>query len=64
MPSGVYERPEPVPASYDALAVQVRVVSEARRARRARVVGGRPALRDSLRRLAEVAEALAESETV
>jgi hypothetical protein len=64
MPTGVYEREGrsvPAPASFDALAAQTRAVAEARRARRSGFVGGRPALQEALRRLAEVAEALADS---
>jgi hypothetical protein len=67
MPTGVYEREvraEPVPASFDALAAQTRAVAEARRARRDGFVGGRPALREALRQLAEVADALAESDAI
>lgn len=64
MPSGVYERPAPAPASFDALAAQTRAVAEARRARREGFVGGRPALREALRRLSEVATALAESDSL
>jgi hypothetical protein len=67
MPSGIYERQvraEPAPPSFDALAASVRAVTDARRARRGRHVGGRPALRDSLRRLADIAAALADSDAI
>lgn len=66
-PTGLYERDakaEPAPASFDSLASQTRAVAEARRARKGGFVGSRPALRDALHRLAEVATALAESDAI
>jgi hypothetical protein len=63
VPSGVYERPEPPPASFAALSTQVRSVANARRAhRQGGFVGARADLRESLRTLSKIAAALADSE--
>lgn len=69
MPTGVYKREGPIrlspaPPSFDALAASVRSVSDARRARKRGLLGSRPALQESLRGLAAVATALADSESI
>lgn len=62
MPKG--ERPAPPTPSFDALASQMRQVAEARRAKRRGLTGARPELRERLRRVAETASALAESDAI
>jgi hypothetical protein len=60
VPRGVYQRPEPAPATFGALVAQARAVGEARRAKAAGVEGGGASLRGALLTLAEVADGLAD----